>query len=65
MKADLLIHPAAQILTLTGSPQRGPDLGKLELIEYSAVAITGEDILPIGTRAETTTPTTDQQNSAR
>jgi imidazolonepropionase len=35
----MLIHSAAQLLTLTGGPQRGTDLGELGLIEDGAVYI--------------------------
>ncbi len=52
MKADVLIHSASQILTLTGDPQRGSDLGKLGLIEDGAVAIGDEKILAVGSSAE-------------
>ncbi|MCK4961470.1 MAG: amidohydrolase family protein, partial [Anaerolineales bacterium] len=52
MEVDLLIHSASQILTLTGDPQRGSDLGKLGLIEDGAVAIGDEKILAVGSSAE-------------
>lgn len=45
---DLLIHSASQLLTLSGGPQRGHDLGRLGLIENGAVAIAGGKILETG-----------------
>ncbi len=49
---DLLIHSAAQLLTLSGGPQRGAALGALHLIEDGAVAITGDRITAVGSSAE-------------
>lgn len=49
---DLLIHSAAQVLTLAGGPQRGARLGELGLIENGAVAISGGRILLAGPSAE-------------
>lgn len=46
--ADLLIHSAGQLLALTGGPQRGGQLGQLEIIEDGALAVQGETILAIG-----------------
>lgn len=44
----LLIHSAAQLLTLAGAPQRGRDLGRLSLIEDGALLIEGERIAAVG-----------------
>lgn len=46
--STLVIHDAAQLLTLAGGPQRGRALGTLGLIENGAVAIQGEQILAVG-----------------
>ncbi len=45
----MLIHSAAQLLTLAGGPQRGTALGTLGLIEDGAVLIRGEKIAAVGT----------------
>ena len=37
MQVDLLIHSASHLLTLSGGPQRGRDLGKPGLIEEAAI----------------------------
>jgi imidazolonepropionase len=44
----LIIHNAAQVLTLTGGPQRGQSLGSLGLLENGAVAIQDAKILAVG-----------------
>jgi imidazolonepropionase len=44
----LIIHNAAQILTLAGSPQRGHTLGELGLLENGAIAIQDGKILAVG-----------------
>jgi len=44
----MLIHSAAQLLTLAGGPQRGKALGTLGLIEDGAVLIRDEKILAAG-----------------
>ncbi|MEP7356418.1 MAG: imidazolonepropionase [Anaerolineales bacterium] len=49
---DLLIHSAAQLLTLAGGPQRGASLGALGLIEDGAVAIAGGWIVAAGPSAD-------------
>lgn len=49
---DLLIHSAAQLLTLTGGPQRGAALGTLNIIEDGAVAITHNQITAVGPTVE-------------
>jgi imidazolonepropionase len=43
-----LVHSAAQLLTLSGGPQRGRALGELGLIEDGAIAWEGERILAVG-----------------
>ncbi len=45
---DLLIHSAAQVLTLAGGPQRGARLGALGIIEDGAVAISAGRLLLVG-----------------
>lgn len=52
MQADLLIHSASQLLTLTAGPQRGSQLGDLGIIRDGAIAISGKTILATGTTAE-------------
>jgi imidazolonepropionase len=44
----MLIHSASQLLTLAGGPQRGRDLGRLEIIFDGAVLIEGDTIAAIG-----------------
>ena len=46
--STLIIHDAAQLLTLAGGPQRGNMLGNLGIIEDGAVAIQDEHILAVG-----------------
>lgn len=46
--STLIIHNAAQLLTLAGGPQRGNRLGNLTIIENGAVAIQDEHILAVG-----------------
>jgi imidazolonepropionase len=48
----MIIHSATQLLTLSGGPQRGRDLGTLGLIENGAVLIRDEKIVAVGTTAE-------------
>jgi len=52
----MLIHSAAQLLTLAGGPQRGRDLGRLGIIENGAVLVRDEMIVAVGS--------TDQLRSA-
>lgn len=52
MNTELLIHNAAQLLTLAGGPQRGEDLGTLGLIEDGAVAIGQGKLLAVGPSEE-------------
>ena len=44
----MLIHSAAQLLTLAGGPQRGSTLGTLGVIENGAVLIRDEKIVAVG-----------------
>lgn len=48
----MLIHSASQLLTLSGGPQRGYDLGKLSIIPDGAVLIDGPNIIALGTTSE-------------
>jgi len=48
MQVDLIIHSARQLLTLSGGPQRGNELGRLNLIEDGAVAVLNEKIVAVG-----------------
>jgi imidazolonepropionase len=48
----MLIHSASQLLTLSGGPQRGRDLGNLEIIPNGAVLIREEKIAAVGPTAE-------------
>ncbi len=48
----MLIHSAAQLLTLAGGPQRGAALGTLGIIENGAVLIRDEKILTVGSTDE-------------
>ncbi len=52
MEVDLLLHSASQLLTLSGGPQRGRELGRLGIIEDGAVAIVGEHVQAIGSSDE-------------
>jgi len=44
----MLIHSASQLLTLAGGPQRGRDLGRLEVVADGAVLIQDEKIAAVG-----------------
>ncbi|MDK1080295.1 MAG: imidazolonepropionase [Anaerolineae bacterium] len=44
----MLIHSAAQLLTLKGGPQRGHALGTLGIIENGAVVVRDEKIVAVG-----------------
>lgn len=44
----MLIHSAAQVLTLRGGPQRGNELGNLGMIENGAVLIQNDKIIATG-----------------
>ncbi|MEA3439242.1 MAG: imidazolonepropionase [Chloroflexota bacterium] len=48
----MLIHSASQLLTLSGGPQRGHDLGSLGIIPNGALLIEDEIILTVGTTDE-------------
>lgn len=48
----MLIHSASQLLLLTPAPQRGRDLGTLNLIEDGAVLVEGETIAAVGPSAD-------------
>ncbi len=48
----MLIHSAAQLLTLAGGPQRGQALGSLGIIEDGAVLIRDEKIAAVGPTGE-------------
>src|SRR5512143_1941841 len=48
----MLIHSASQLLTLSGGPQRGSDLGNLGIIPDGAVLIQGETIAAVGSSDE-------------
>jgi imidazolonepropionase len=48
----MLIHSAAQLLTLAGGPQRGGDLGRLGIIPDGAVLVRGEVIEAVGSSAD-------------
>jgi len=49
---DLLIHSAAELLTLAGGPQRGADLGRLGIIEDGALAVTAGRVVAVGPTVE-------------
>jgi imidazolonepropionase len=48
----MLIYNISQLLTLAGGPQRGQDLGHLEIITDGAVLIQGEEIAVVGSTRE-------------
>jgi len=48
----MLIHSAEQLLTIAGGPQRGRDLGRLEIIPDGAVLIRDEKIVAVGKTSE-------------
>jgi len=48
----MLIHSAAQLLTLSEQPQRGSRMGELSIIPNGAVLIEGETIAAVGDSAE-------------
>ncbi len=56
----MLLHSATQLLTLSGGPQRGRDLGRLEIIPDGAVLIDGEKIAAVGTTSELRTAYPDE-----
>ena len=44
----MLIHSSSQLLTLSGGPQRGQQLGQLGIIENGAVLVRGNNIVEVG-----------------
>jgi imidazolonepropionase len=48
----MLIHSASQLLTLTGGPQRGDQLGQLGIVPYGALLIQDGKILAVGSSDE-------------
>jgi imidazolonepropionase len=48
----MLIHSASQLLTLAGPPQRGHNLGNLNMISDGAVLLQGDEILAVGNTKE-------------
>lgn len=48
----MLVFNISQLLTLAGGPQRGRQLGRLEIITDGAVLIRGEDIVRVGNTKE-------------
>lgn len=48
----MLIHSASQLLTLAGGPQRGADLGRLEIIPDGAVLVRQDRIAAVGPSRE-------------
>src|ERR1700690_2663817 len=48
----MLIHSAAQLLTLAGGPQRGRDLGRLGIIENGAIIVRDEMVFAVGSTDE-------------
>ncbi len=48
----MLIHSASQLLTLAGGPQRGRDLGRLEIVPHGALLIQDEKIVALGPTKE-------------
>ncbi len=48
----MLIHSASQLLTLSGGPQRGSGLGRLEIISNGAVLVREETVEAVGTTEE-------------
>ena len=48
----MLIHSASQLLTLSGGPQRGHELGRLGIIPDGAVLVQDEKVVAVGPSAE-------------
>jgi imidazolonepropionase len=48
----MLLHSASQLLTISGSPQRGRDLGRLGILPDGAVLIRDDKIAAVGTTAD-------------
>jgi imidazolonepropionase len=53
-RIDLLLHSAGQLCTIAGAPgpQRGVDLGRLDIIEHGAVAVADGRILETGATSD-------------
>jgi imidazolonepropionase len=51
-ESPMLLHSASQLLTISGPPQCGRDLGRIDIIPYGAVLIQGDRIAAVGTTAE-------------
>jgi len=58
----MLINSASQLLTLAGPPQRGSELGRLNIIPNGAVLIEGENIAAVGTTDELTRQYPDESS---
>jgi imidazolonepropionase len=56
----MLIHSASQLLTIKGAPQRGLDLGQLNIIEDGAVLIRDDRIEVVGESANLLTSFPDE-----
>jgi len=48
----MLIHSSSQLLSLSGGPQRGQQLGQLGIIENGAVLVRGDTIVEVGPNAD-------------
>ena len=48
----MLIHSASQLLILSGGPQRGRDLGKLNILDNGAILMRDEKIVAVGSTDE-------------
>lgn len=48
----MLIHSATQVVSPVGGPQRGRDLGKLEVIEGGAILVRSRQIVEVGKSAD-------------
>jgi imidazolonepropionase len=48
----MLIHSAGQLVTVSGRPQRGNNLGSLEIVPSGAVMIEGDKIVEVGSSEE-------------
>lgn len=48
----MIIHSASQLLTISGPPQRGHDLGRLEIIDDGAILVRDETIAAVGKSEE-------------
>lgn len=57
----MLIHSASQVLTLTGTPQRGVELGQLNILTDGAVLVRGDTIVAVGGSDELRTAYPDEE----